>query len=122
VANPVAETVTIPGPLRSFLRMAAVSQKVSPNDVVPFTFGTTQTYALDLSVSADGGRHGGGTAQAGFVGFEVFDSSGNLIAATLTETLASPEPKPLWMIVAALLFSGGMMFTRRIVAKASTQE
>jgi hypothetical protein len=28
-------TVTIPGPLRSFLRMAAISQKVSPDEVVP---------------------------------------------------------------------------------------
>jgi hypothetical protein len=32
---PTVETVTIPGPLRSFLRMAAVSQKVSPADVLP---------------------------------------------------------------------------------------
>jgi hypothetical protein len=30
-----AETITIPGPLRSFLRMAAISQKASPDDVVP---------------------------------------------------------------------------------------
>ena len=29
------ETATIPGPLRSFLRMAAVSQKVAPVDVLP---------------------------------------------------------------------------------------
>jgi hypothetical protein len=29
------ETVVVPGPLRSFLRMAAVSQKVSPEDVMP---------------------------------------------------------------------------------------
>jgi hypothetical protein len=29
------ETVVIPGPLRSFMRMAAVSQKVSPEDVLP---------------------------------------------------------------------------------------
>jgi hypothetical protein len=33
-SSPV-ETVTIPGPLRSFLRMAAVSQKVAPIDVLP---------------------------------------------------------------------------------------
>lgn len=30
-----AATVTIPGPLRSFLRMAAISQKVSPDEVLP---------------------------------------------------------------------------------------
>jgi hypothetical protein len=36
-ASPAVEvqTVAIPGPLRSFLRMAAVSQKVSPVDVLP---------------------------------------------------------------------------------------
>jgi hypothetical protein len=34
-ASPPVETVTIPGPLRSFLRMAAVSQKVAPFDVMP---------------------------------------------------------------------------------------
>ena len=28
-------TATIPGPLRSFLRMAAISQKVSPDEVLP---------------------------------------------------------------------------------------
>ncbi len=32
---PPADTVTIPGPLRSFMRMAAISQKVSPEDVLP---------------------------------------------------------------------------------------
>jgi hypothetical protein len=31
-----AATATIPGPLRSFLRMAAISQKVSPEEVMPF--------------------------------------------------------------------------------------
>ena len=41
VAAPVApkvervETVVIPGPLRSFMRMAAISQKVSADDVLP---------------------------------------------------------------------------------------
>src|SRR6266404_7662573 len=41
-ANPAADTpaaaattVAIPGPLRSFLRMAAISQKVSPDEVLP---------------------------------------------------------------------------------------
>jgi hypothetical protein len=32
---PPVDTVTIPGPLRSFMRMAAISQKVSPEDVLP---------------------------------------------------------------------------------------
>ena len=31
-----AATATIPGPLRSFLRMAGISQKVSPEEVMPF--------------------------------------------------------------------------------------
>ena len=34
-SSPTEEMVTIPGPLRSFLRMAAVSQKVAPVDVLP---------------------------------------------------------------------------------------
>ncbi len=34
-APPSAETATIPGPLRSFMRMAAISQKVSSDDVLP---------------------------------------------------------------------------------------
>ena len=29
------ETITIPGPMRSFMRMAAISQKVQPDDVLP---------------------------------------------------------------------------------------
>src|SRR5438552_11530382 len=32
---PSTATVTIPGPLRSFLRMAAISQKVSPEEILP---------------------------------------------------------------------------------------
>ena len=32
---PAVETVGIPGPLRSFMRMAAISQKVTPEDVLP---------------------------------------------------------------------------------------
>jgi hypothetical protein len=34
-APPPVETATIPGPLRSFMRMAAISQKVSSDDVLP---------------------------------------------------------------------------------------
>ncbi len=33
--EPHEATVTIPGPMRSFLRMAAISQKVSPDEVMP---------------------------------------------------------------------------------------
>ena len=32
---PASETISIPGPLRSFLRMAAISQKVSPEEITP---------------------------------------------------------------------------------------
>ncbi len=35
VSQASASTITIPGPLRSFLRMAAISQKVSPEEVLP---------------------------------------------------------------------------------------
>jgi len=34
-ASPIGDMVMIPGPLRSFLRMAGISQKVSPDDVLP---------------------------------------------------------------------------------------
>jgi hypothetical protein len=34
-APPPVETIVIPGPLRSFMRMAAISQKVAPEDVLP---------------------------------------------------------------------------------------
>ncbi|MGA9063531.1 MAG: hypothetical protein WB341_17950 [Terracidiphilus sp.] len=34
-ANQPAETIVIPGPLRSFLRMAGISQEVTPADVLP---------------------------------------------------------------------------------------
>jgi hypothetical protein len=34
-SSPAVETVAIPGPLRSFMRMAAISQKVTPEDVLP---------------------------------------------------------------------------------------
>src|ERR1700723_3907727 len=33
--SPTVEMVTMPGPLRSFLRMARLSQKVAPVDVLP---------------------------------------------------------------------------------------
>ena len=34
-SSPRVETATIPGPLRSFMRMAAISQKVPSEDVLP---------------------------------------------------------------------------------------
>src|SRR5579884_2139657 len=35
VASPSGDVVTIPGPLRSFLRMAGISQKIQAQDVLP---------------------------------------------------------------------------------------
>ncbi|MGC1907906.1 MAG: hypothetical protein WA715_29055 [Candidatus Acidiferrum sp.] len=32
---PTSQTISIPGPLRSFLRMSAISQKVSPDEIAP---------------------------------------------------------------------------------------
>ena len=46
-----SEEVTIPGPLRSFLRMAAISQKVSPEEVLPL---------LARNVVVNGFQGGGG--------------------------------------------------------------
>src|SRR5690349_3902034 len=34
-AAPSAEMIAIPGPTRSFLRMAAISEKVSPDEITP---------------------------------------------------------------------------------------
>ena len=34
-SSPAVETAAVPGPLRSFMRMAAISQKVAPEDVLP---------------------------------------------------------------------------------------
>src|SRR6266853_6302396 len=45
------EEVTIPGPLRSFLRMAAISQKISPEEVLPL---------LARNVVVNGFQGGGG--------------------------------------------------------------
>ena len=44
-ASPSAEEVTIPGPLRSFLRMAGISQKISKEEVLPL---------LARNISAEG--------------------------------------------------------------------
>ena len=35
IAPPASNTVLVPGPLRSFLRMAGISQKISPDEVLP---------------------------------------------------------------------------------------
>ena len=42
------DTVTIPGPLRSFLRMAAVSQEVPPDNVLPLVSRTVSLYGYQL--------------------------------------------------------------------------
>src|SRR6266699_3561378 len=46
-----SDEVAIPGPLRSFLRMAAISQKVSPEEVMPL---------LARNVVVNGFQGGGG--------------------------------------------------------------
>src|SRR6202000_2545913 len=33
--SPATSVISIPGPLRSFLRMSAISQKVSPDEIAP---------------------------------------------------------------------------------------
>ncbi len=50
-SSDTAEEVTIPGPLRSFLRMAAISQKISPEEVLPL---------LARNVVVNGFQGGGG--------------------------------------------------------------
>jgi hypothetical protein len=47
-------SVVIPGPLRSFLRMAGISQKISPDEVVPLL--AHNVFAQGYEGSRDGGR------------------------------------------------------------------
>jgi hypothetical protein len=49
-----AATVIIPGPLRSFMRMAGISQKVSPEEVLPLF--AHNVFAQGYEGSRDGGR------------------------------------------------------------------
>jgi hypothetical protein len=51
---PAGPTIVIPGPLRSFLRMAGISQKVSPEEVVPLL--AHNVYAQGYEGSRDGGH------------------------------------------------------------------
>ncbi len=41
------DSITIPGPLRSFLRMAGISQEVSPEDVLPMLARNVALYGFD---------------------------------------------------------------------------
>lgn len=58
-AAPAVDNVIIPGPLRSFLRMAGISQKVSPADVLPllahniFVQGYEQTKPTEFLILID---------------------------------------------------------------------
>ena len=45
--SPPEDTIVIPGPLRSFLRMAGVSQEVSPDDVLPMVARNAQLWGYD---------------------------------------------------------------------------
>ena len=54
VQAPAGASVIIPGPLRSFLRMAGISQKVSAEEVVPLL--AHNVYAQGYEGSRDGGR------------------------------------------------------------------
>ncbi len=54
VTTSEAASVVIPGPLRSFLRMAGISQKVSPEEVMPLL--AHNIFAQGYEGSRDGGR------------------------------------------------------------------
>src|SRR5579863_7421598 len=49
-----AASVVIPGPLRSFMRMAGISQKVTPDEVLPLL--AHNVFAQGYEGSRDGGR------------------------------------------------------------------
>ncbi len=44
----MVETVVIPGPLRSFLRMAGISQQISPSDVMPMLAHNVSLYGFEV--------------------------------------------------------------------------
>src|SRR5215469_11858899 len=48
-SSPDETYITIPGPLRSFLRMAAISQEVEPKDVLPLFGHFVETYGYEGS-------------------------------------------------------------------------
>jgi hypothetical protein len=48
-AQPAVEYITLPGPLRSFLRMSGISQKVSPEEVLPLFGHFVETYGYEGS-------------------------------------------------------------------------
>src|ERR1700675_680434 len=49
-----SDEVAIPGPLRSFLRMAAISQKVSPEEVLPLLAHHVAVYGYEGSKTKAG--------------------------------------------------------------------
>jgi hypothetical protein len=49
VTAPATEYITIPGPLRSFLRMAGISQKAAPEEVLPLFGHFVETYGYEGS-------------------------------------------------------------------------
>jgi hypothetical protein len=53
VSSTVADRVIIPGPLRSFLRMAGVSQQVSPDDVLPLLARNSYLIGYDISTQTE---------------------------------------------------------------------
>jgi len=75
-------------------------------NLIPFTFGDVGSYALSLSVVAQGSRHGAGFASADFRGVEVFDVLGNPLPATVT--IATPEPDLTWALAAGILSCWGV--------------
>lgn len=50
---PHADTVVIPGPLRSFLRMAGISQQVAPEDVLPLLARNSYLIGYDISTQTE---------------------------------------------------------------------
>jgi len=85
----------------------------SATNDIPYAFGVTQAFALELSAAVGGGRFGG-NGSASFTSFEVFDSAGNNITSQVSYTLIDsdvPEPRPLSLLMGGIAICYGA--TRR---------
>jgi len=85
-----------------------------PGTQIPFVFGVPQTFTATASGSAGGGLPGGeGDSQAGFRGFQFFDTSGNQLTSVHFTLVSTSIPEPS----AASLLGVGLMFILALVIR-----
>ena len=88
----------------------------TPDNAIAFIVGNTTIYTLSFTASSCGGSSGKVQSWINLVGFEVFDSSGNLIPANLNVSTTTPEPRPTLLILGAGIAYCGVWLTRRRVS------